>query len=190
MIPYTVQRAIQNDKVFDPAQEMAIREVRYIEANKVHLQYQRRRKDISNVQQRTDPKVGSDLPIRRTTFPKKDENYQFANRNPREAVMPACASLYLRAGFHDPRIVLLRAPYSAGGQHPQHDLSEAESLPLLEVGASPVFQADELAGGSAFCYFRAGQKSAYLASSIIIATDWGRSVFFAGQALLCTYGRT
>lgn len=38
------------------------------------------------------------------------------------------------------------------------------SLELLEDGASQMFPADELAGGSTFCYFGPTQKSQFLAT--------------------------
>ena len=52
---------------------------------------------------------------------------------------------------------------------------EANSLSLLEAGASQCFPADELAGGSAFCYFGPEQKSRYLPT--MMQDDWEHSLF-------------
>jgi len=69
----------------------------------------------------------------------------------------------------------------------------AKSLQLLEAGVSQVFPSDELAGGSAFCYFAPGQKSEYL--EIMCQPAWPYPedsekfrVFFAGEHASYTHG--
>ena len=61
-----------------------------------------------------------------------------------------------------------------------------DSLQYLEVGTSQVFLADELAGGSAFCYFGPGQKSQYLET--MCDSDWENRMFFAGEQASYTHG--
>lgn len=58
---------------------------------------------------------------------------------------------------------------------------------------SQVFPSDELAGGSAFCYFGPGQKSTYLETMRTL--DWANPadtqsyrVFFAGEHASYTHG--
>ncbi|KAF4341984.1 amino-acid oxidase [Fusarium beomiforme] len=63
---------------------------------------------------------------------------------------------------------------------------EAKSLEFLEAGASQVFPADELAGGSAFCYFGPMQKTKFL--DVMQQPDWGHRVFFAGEQASSTHG--
>ena len=63
---------------------------------------------------------------------------------------------------------------------------EAKSLDLLEVGISQCFPSDELAGGSAFCYFGPTQKTEYLKT--MFETDWEDRVFFAGEQSSFTHG--
>ncbi|KAG7421628.1 hypothetical protein LZL87_008690 [Fusarium oxysporum] len=60
------------------------------------------------------------------------------------------------------------------------------SLDFLEVGASQVFPADELAGGSAFCYFGLMQKTEFL--DTMHKPDWENRVFFAGEQASFTHG--
>jgi monoamine oxidase len=61
-----------------------------------------------------------------------------------------------------------------------------DSLDQVEASASQVFPADELAGGSAFCYFGPGQKSQYLET--MCQTDWENRVFFAGEQTSYSHG--
>ncbi|KAF5963994.1 putative amino-acid oxidase YobN [Fusarium bulbicola] len=63
---------------------------------------------------------------------------------------------------------------------------EAKSLDLLEAGASQVFPADELAGGSAFCYFGPMQKTKFL--DVMQQPDWENRVFFAGEQASFAHG--
>lgn len=184
-IPYTSQRAITKEQAFDPKQEMAIREVRYVEVTKVLLQYEKRwwTKVFSEHGQQTDGGVVCDLPIRYTMFPKEDNNSQFLNGNKRGAVMAAYTfeqdATILGALSPERRVQLAARNLDA-------IFPEAKSLKLLEASASQVFPADELAGGSAFCYFGPKQKSDYLKT--MMAPDWGNRVFFAGEQASFTHG--
>ncbi|KAF7171031.1 hypothetical protein CNMCM5623_003517 [Aspergillus felis] len=186
-IPYTAQRAIQKEKAFVPAQEMAIREVRYVEVTKVLLQYKQRwwTQIFQKDKQGFDGGVVCDLPIRYTMFPKEQGNSQFADGNKRGAVMAAYT-------FEQDATVLGSLSPERRVQQAARNLDTiypgAGSLQHFEASASQVFPADELAGGSAFCYFGPGQKSAYLDSGIMMATDWDNRVFFAGEQASFTHG--
>lgn len=59
---------------------------------------------------------------------------------------------------------------------------------LLDAGASQVFLADKLAGGSTFCYFGPTQKSHFLSSTQ--APDWDERIFFTGEHASFTDGWT
>ena len=78
-VPYTAQRAITKSCPFTPALEQAIRGVRYIEITKILLQYQKRwwQDVFRSHSQGTDGGLISDLPIRYTIFPGKEQNTQF-----------------------------------------------------------------------------------------------------------------
>jgi monoamine oxidase len=74
-----------------------------------------------------------------------------------------------------------------------HVFPRAGSLQYLEAGASQAFPSDELAGGSAFCYFGPGQQSQYLET--MCTPDWAYPegsdnfrVFFAGEHASYTHG--
>jgi monoamine oxidase len=185
-IPYTAQHAIQKTSAFKSDKEMAIREVRYVEVTKVLLQYRERWwKDIfTKAGQGTDGGVVSDLPIRYTMFPKEDGNPQTQGTT-RGVVMAAYT-------FEQDATIL-------GSLHPHRRIAQAaqnlhtifpgaNSLSLFEASASQVFPADELAGGSAFCYFGPGQKRAYLDSEVMMKSDWNDRVFFAGEQASFTHG--
>ncbi|KAL8920777.1 MAG: hypothetical protein Q9172_004348, partial [Xanthocarpia lactea] len=184
-VPYTAQRAITKDKPFAVKQERAIREVRYVEVTKVLLQYQKRWwKDVfGNNVQGTDGGVVCDLPIRYTMFPKEDKNSQFANGNPRGAVMAAYTFK------QDATIIGVLSPErraQLAARNLDTIFPEAKSLELLEASTSQVFPADELAGGSAFCYFGPAQKEVCLPT--MMEPDWARRVFFAGEQAGYTHG--
>jgi monoamine oxidase len=183
-IPYTAQRSIAKSRPFAPAQEQAIRDVRYVEVTKVLLQYQKRwwEKVFTWYKQGKDGGVVCDLPIRYTMFPKTDGNLQFANSN-RGVVMAAYT-------FQQDATIL-------GAMNAEHRIRtaaenldvvfpKAKSLQYLEAGTSQVFPSDELAGGSAFCYFGPGQKSQYL--EVMCDTDWENRIFFAGEQASYTHG--
>ncbi|KAI1658254.1 hypothetical protein F4813DRAFT_357865 [Daldinia decipiens] len=183
-IPYTSQRIISKSKPFAPKQEMAIREVRYVEVTKVLLQYKRRwwEEVFQKRGQGFDGGVVSDLPIRYTMFPKKDGNQQFA-RSERGVVMAAYTfeqdATILGALSPERRIQI-------AAENLDTIFPEAGSLDFLEVGASQVFPADELAGGSAFCYFGPTQKTNFL--DTMMDSDWDDKVFFAGEQASFTHG--
>ncbi|KAK0753000.1 hypothetical protein B0T18DRAFT_357088 [Schizothecium vesticola] len=190
-IPYGAQRAITKSRSFTPAQEQAIRDVRYVEVTKVLLQYQKRWwEDIfTRKSQGTDGGLVSDLPIRYTMFPKTADNEQFKNTK-RGAVMAAYT-------FQQDATIL-------GAMSPERQMRvaaknldlifpSAGSLKYLEAGASQVFPSDDLAGGSAFCYFAPGQKTQYLET--MCAPDWvdpadpgNFRVFFAGEHASYSHG--
>jgi monoamine oxidase len=197
-IPYTAQRAIQKSHAFDTAQEMAIRDVRYVEVTKVLLQYKERwwTKIFQDGSQGKDYDGGlvSDLPIRYTMFPKE-------YRTPSKEDPPP-----LNPQFDDTKRGVVMAAYTfeqdatiLGSLHPHRRIAQAaanldtifpsaNSLSLFEASASQVFPADELAGGSAFCYFGPGQKGAYLDSGVMMKSDWNDRVFFAGEQASFTHG--
>jgi monoamine oxidase len=184
-IPYTSQRSITKERAFVPKQEMAIRDVRYVEVTKVLLQYsQRWWKDIfDGNKQGTDGGAVCDLPIRYTMFPKEKDNSQFANNNPRGAVMAAYTfeqDATILGALSPERRVQLAA------RNLDTIFPSASSLRFLEASASQVFPADELAGGSAFCYFGPVQKKQFLET--MMESDWNDRVFFAGEQASYTHG--
>ena len=184
-IPYTSQRSITKSHPFVPKQEMAIRLVRYVEVTKVLLQYIERwwKNIFTAAGQGTDGGLVSDLPIRYTMFPKEDEmNPQIAVSN-RGVVMAAYTfeqdATILGSLSSAQRIAI--AARNLATMFPQ-----ADSLSKLEAYASQVFPADEMAGGSAFCYFGPMQKTDFLET--MIESDWDNQVFFAGEQASYTHG--
>jgi monoamine oxidase len=163
---------------------MAIREVRYVEVTKILLQYKQRwwEKVFADKEQGLDGGLVSDLPIRYTMFPKTDKNSQFKNSD-RGVIMAAYT-------FEQDATILGALPLSRQIQIAAENLDvifpAAKSLDLLEAGASQVFPSDELAGGSAFCYFGPMQKSEYL--DTMCKTDWEDRCFFAGEQASFTHG--
>ncbi|KAF8314682.1 FAD/NAD(P)-binding domain-containing protein [Clavulina sp. PMI_390] len=133
--------------------------------------------------QGTDGGVVCDLPIRYTMFPVEEGNGQFANNNRRGAIMAAYT-------FQQDATILgalspeRRAELAA--QNLDTIFPDAKSLQLLEAATSQVFPADELAGGSAFCYFGPTQKTKYLET--MCKTAWEDRVFFAGEQASYTHG--
>lgn len=183
-IPYTAQRAITKSKAFAPKQEMAIRDVRYVEVTRVLLQYKSRwwEEVFTAHKQGLDGGVVCDLPIRYTMFPKTEGNSQFDNSK-RGVVMAAYT-------FEQDATILgalsVRHRTRLAAENIDRIFPEAKSLDLVEQSASQVFPADELAGGSAFCYFGPCQKSEYLET--MCETDWEDRVFFAGEQASFTHG--
>lgn len=184
-IPYTAQRSITKNEAFDPLQEMAIRQVRYVEVTKVLLQYKKRwwQEIFEREGKGTDGGLVTDLPIRYTMFPKVDKNNPQIQASDRGVVMAAYT-------FEQDATIL-------GAMSPAHRIQlaarnldtifpRAKSLELLEAGASQVFPADALAGGSAFCYFGPGQKTDFLPT--MQQPDWDKRVFFAGEQVSYSHG--
>ncbi|KAF8314680.1 amine oxidase [Clavulina sp. PMI_390] len=184
-IPNTCIRTISKNRVFSPAHEMAIQDVRYVEVTKILLQYRERwwKEQFMRMDQGTDGGVVCDLPIRYTVFPVEKDNSQFANNNPRGAIMAAYTfqqdATILGGLSSDHRIKL-------AAQNLDTIFPHANSLDLLEAATSQVFPTDELAGGSAFCYFGPFQKTQYLET--MCKTDWEDRVFFAGEQASYTHG--
>jgi monoamine oxidase len=190
-VPYGAQRAITKSRPFSPAQEQAIRDVRYVEVTKVLLQYQQRWwEDVfTRKSQGTDGGVVSDLPIRYTMFPKTAGNEQFSDTK-RGAIMAAYTfqqDATILGAMSPKRRVRIAA------ENLNSIFPSAQSLKYLEAGASQVFPSDDLAGGSAFCYFAPGQKTQYL--DVMCAPDWADPadpenfrVFFAGEHASYTHG--
>ncbi|KAM0228293.1 hypothetical protein ACHAPO_010837 [Fusarium lateritium] len=183
-IPYTAQRTIAKTRPFVPRQEMAVRDVRYVEVTKVLLQYKKRwwEKIFESAGKGKDGGLVSDLPIRYTMFPKTDGNDQFKHST-RGVVMAAYTfeqdATILGALSPDRRIQI-------AAENLNRIFPEAKSLELLEAGASQVFPADELSGGSAFCYFGPMQKTKFLET--MQNSDWEDRVFFAGEQASFTHG--
>lgn len=183
-IPYTAQRAIRKTRNFAPKQEMAVRDVRYVEVTKVLLQYKIRWWEDVFAQhgQGSDGGLVCDLPIRYVMFPKSKGNEQFKDSK-RGVIMAAYTfeqdATILSALTPERRIQI-------AAENIDRIFPGAQSLKFLEVGASQCFPADELAGGSAFCYFGPGQKTDYLPT--MCATDWEDRVFFAGEQASFTHG--
>ncbi|KAI8624238.1 hypothetical protein F5Y19DRAFT_324770 [Xylariaceae sp. FL1651] len=183
-IPYTSLRTISKSQAFVPKQEMAIRDVRYVEVTKILLQYKRRwwESVFKKSKQGLDGGLVSDLPIRYTMFPKTKNNQQF-DHSRRGVIMAAYTfeqdATILGALSPERRIQI-------AAQNLDTIFPEAESLNHLEVGASQVFPADELSGGSAFCYFGPMQKTKFL--DTMMASDWDDRVFFAGEQASFTHG--
>jgi len=183
-IPYTSQRAIRKSRAFVPKQEMAVRDVRYVEVTKILLQYKRRwwEQIFESNGQGQDGGLVSDLPIRYTMFPKTKDNAQFQDSK-RGVIMAAYTF------EQDATILGALTPerqIKIAAENLDRMLPEANSLDLLEAGASQVFSADELAGGSAFCYFGPMQKSHFLET--MQADDWEHRVFFVGEQASFTHG--
>ncbi|RKK67155.1 hypothetical protein BFJ69_g14756 [Fusarium oxysporum] len=183
-IPYTAQRTIAKSKPFVPMQEMAVRDVRYVEVTKILLQYKKRwwEEVFTKADQGLDGGLVSDLPIRYTMFPKTDGNTQFEHSN-RGVIMAAYT-------FEQDATILGSLSPERRIQIAAENLNRifpgARSLDLLEAGASQVFPADELAGGSAFCYFGPMQKTKFL--DTMQKPDWENRVFFAGEQASFTHG--
>ncbi|KAF5263210.1 hypothetical protein FOXYS1_6050 [Fusarium oxysporum] len=183
-IPYTAQRTIAKSKPFVPMQEMAVRDVRYVEVTKILLQYKKRwwEEVFTKADQGLDGGLVSDLPIRYTMFPKTDGNTQFEHSN-RGVIMAAYT-------FEQDATILGSLSPERRIQIAADNLNRifpgARSLDLLEAGASQVFPADELAGGSAFCYFGPMQKTKFL--DTMQKPDWENRVFFAGEQASFTHG--
>ncbi|KAJ4005455.1 hypothetical protein NW752_002288 [Fusarium irregulare] len=173
-IPYTAQRTIAKSRPFVPKQETAVRDVRYVERWWEGV--------FRAADQGKDGGLVSDLPIRYTMFPKTDGNEHFKNSN-RGVIMAAYTfeqdATILGALSPDRRIQL-------AAENLNRIFPEANSLDLLEAGASQVFPADELAGGSAFCYFGPMQKTKFLET--MQKPDWVDRVFFAGEQASFTHG--
>ncbi|ETS85547.1 hypothetical protein PFICI_03572 [Pestalotiopsis fici W106-1] len=183
-IPYTSLASITRTTPFLPMQDMAIREVRYVEVTKVLLQYKKRwwEEVFDKHGQGFDGGLVSDLPIRYTMFPKTKDNDQFKNSN-RGVIMAAYTFQ------QDATILGSLSPQNAirtAAENIDRIFPEAKSMDLLEAGASQVFPADELAGGSAFCYFGPMQKSTFY--NTMQEPDWDNRVFFAGEQVSFTHG--
>ena len=191
-IPYTAQRAITKSRPFVPLKEQAIRDVRYVEVTKILLQYQKRWwEDVFTAHKKgKDGGMVCDLPIRYTMFPKTDGNSQFKHSN-RGAVMAAYTfqqDATILGALSPERQVRIAA------ENLDRVFPEAKSLRYLEAGTSQVFPSDELAGGSAFCYFGPSQKTQYLET--MRKPDWdfppnstkNYRVFFAGEQASYTHG--
>ena len=161
-----------------------MRDVRYVEVTKVLLQYKTRwwEKVFAENGQGLDGGVVCDLPIRYTMFPKTADNSQTKHSN-RGVIMAAYT-------FEQDATILSASSPERRIQIAARDLDrifpEAKSLDLLEAGASQCFPADELAGGSAFCYFGPGQKTEYLQT--MMESDWEERVFFAGEQASFSHG--
>ncbi|KAF9760881.1 hypothetical protein IL306_004090 [Fusarium sp. DS 682] len=183
-IPYTAQRTIAKTKPFVPLQEMAVRDVRYVEVTKILLQYKKRWwKDVfEKAGQDLDGGLVSDLPIRYTMFPKTEKNSQFEHSN--RGVIMAAYTFEQDATILGALSPERRIQIAAENLH--RIFPEAKSLELLEAGASQAFPADELAGGSAFCYFGPMQKTKFL--NVMQQPDWGNRIFFAGEQASFTHG--
>ncbi|KAI0869299.1 amine oxidase [Hypoxylon argillaceum] len=190
-IPYGAQRVITKSRPFTPAKEQAIQDVRYVEVTKVLLQYQKRWWEtiFKKNCQGTDGGVVSDLPIRYTTIPKAEDNSQHENTE-RGTIIASYTfqqdATILRAMSPERRVHI-------AAKNLDQIFPSAASLQYLEAGASQVFPSDELAGGSAFCYFGPGQKSKYL--EIMCTPDWESpegsdkfQAFFAGEQASYTHG--
>ncbi|KAH6842904.1 hypothetical protein B0I37DRAFT_206388 [Chaetomium sp. MPI-CAGE-AT-0009] len=190
-VPYTAQRAITKSRPFTLHLEQAIRDVRYIEVTKILLQYKERwwERVFTEHKQGTDGGLVSDLPIRYTMFPMTKDNTQTKNTK-RGAIMAAYT-------FQQDATILSAMPEGRRVRTAAENLDrifpDANTLKLLEGGASQAFPTDELAGGSAFCYFGPGQKSQYLET--MCTPDWAYPegsgsyrVFLAGEHASYTHG--
>jgi monoamine oxidase len=150
--PYTAQRAIAKDHAFDPKQEMAIRDVRYVEVTKVLLQYKMRWwKDVfQKLGQDTDGGVVCDLPIRYTMLPKEaDEHGQTVDQfrhTDRGAIMAAYT-------FEQDATILGALCPARRTQLVAQNLDaifpDVDSLALLEAGNAQVFPPDSTWYGAA-----------------------------------------
>ncbi|PNP85094.1 hypothetical protein FNYG_01619 [Fusarium nygamai] len=100
-------------------------------------------------------------------FPKTEGNTQFEHSN-RGVIMAAYT-------FEQDATILgslsLDRQIQIAAENLNRIFPEAKSLDLLEAGASQVFPADELAGGSAFCYF--GEQASF-------THGWIQGAFEAG----------
>ena len=190
-VPFTAQRAITKSRPFSPALEQAIRDVRYVEVTKVLLQYQKRWwEDVFAAdEQGNDGGMVSDLPIRYTMFPRKEDNKELEHTQ-RGAIM-AAYTFQQDATILSSMSPQRRVRIAAENLHTV--FPDARSLDYLEAGTSQAFPSDELAGGSAFCYFGPGQKSKYLET--MRTPEWAypegstnHRVFFAGEHTSYTHG--
>lgn len=190
-IPYTSQRAIAKNRAFVPKQEMAVRDVRYVEVTKVLLQYKTRwwekifdAKETNPDNKGTNGGFVCDLPIRYTMFPVTKGNDQ--TKNSERGVIMAAYTFE-----QDATILGALSPerqIQIAAENLDMSFPEANSLELLEAGASQVFPEDELSGGSAFCYFGPTQKSNFLPIMQAPDDNWNGKVFFAGEQASYTHG--
>lgn len=186
-IPYTALRLIKIEPVFDIEKMRAIRELRYVEVTKILLQFKKRwwEKYLAHLEQEGEYGGGgmvTDLPIRYLMFPVKDAA-QFQDGQQRGVVMASYT-------FEQDATEL-------GSMQPQHRLRLAiENMAQIfgkehiysniETGASQIWPADEMAGGSAFAYFGPEQKSQLYKS--IIQPSWNGIAHFAGEHASYTHG--
>lgn len=183
-IPFSSLRLMAKSNTFSPMKEAAIRQVRYVEVTKVLLQYQKRWwEDIfKKHDQGKDGGLVTDLPIRYTMFPKTAGSDQ-AKNSQRGVVMAAYT-------FEQDATALgcLTEPHriSLAAENLQMCFPDVKSKDLLEAGASMVWPADEMAGGSAFCYFGPGQKSQFLEE--MCKSEWDDTVWIAGEHASYTHG--
>ncbi|KAK0718039.1 hypothetical protein B0T26DRAFT_812554 [Lasiosphaeria miniovina] len=164
-VPYGAQRAITKSRPFSPT------------ITKILLQYRTRwweQAAFGAHGQGTDGGLISDLPIRYTMFPTTVNNEQYKNTT-RGAVI---ASYTFQQDATTLGAMSPERCVHVAAENIDHIFPGAGSLQYLKAGASQVFPSDELAGGSAFCYFGPGQKSTYLETM----------VFFAGEHASYTHG--
>ena len=123
------------------------------------------------------------LPIKYTMFPKEEHNSRFDRKNPRGTVMTAYTF------EHNGTILGALSPerrVRPAAHNLDAILTKARSLDLLEASASQASPADELADGSAFCYFGPTQKKNFL--NAMMDSDWESRVFFASEQASYTPG--
>jgi monoamine oxidase len=197
-VPYTSLRMISKSRPFSPLKEAAIRQVRYVEVTKVLLQYKSCwwEEIFQNHGQGTGGGLVTDLPIRYALFPPRDESGDQEDTND---VTPSRQY----SGKKSNRGVIMAAytferdATQLGALNPQHRISlaaenihqcfpGAHSMRKLEAGASQVWPADEMAGGSAFCYFGPGQRVRYLEE--MYRPEWNEHVYFAGEQSSFSHG--
>jgi monoamine oxidase len=186
-IPYTALRLIKIEPVFDIEKMRAIRELRYVEVTKILLQFKKRwwEKYLAHLEQEGKHGGGgmvTDLPIRYLMFPVKDAA-QFQDGQQRGVVMASytfeqdATELGSMQSQHRLRLAIENMAQIFGKEYIYSN---------IETGASQIWPADEMAGGSAFAYFGPEQKSQLYKS--IIQPSWNGIAHFAGEHASYTHG--
>ncbi|KAF8249011.1 amine oxidase, partial [Wilcoxina mikolae CBS 423.85] len=197
-VPYTSLRMISKSRPFSPLKEAAIRQVRYVEVTKVLLQYKSCwwEDEFEKHKQGKGGGLVTDLPIRYALFP---PSYEAEDDKDADSDTPSGQFLVKKStrGVIMAAYTFERDATQLGALNPQHRISlaaenihqcfpGAQSMRKLEAGASQVWPADEMAGGSAFCYFGPGQRVRYLEE--MYRPEWNDHVHFAGEQASFSHG--
>lgn len=183
-IPYTALHLLNVDPIFSMNKMNAIREIRYVEVTKILLQFKTRwwEKYLEGLKQGSSGGMVTDLPIRYLMFPVKG-SAQYQEGQQRGVIMAAYT-------FQQDATELGAMKFHQRLRLATENMATVFGNELvysnIERGASQIWPADEMAGGSAFAYFGPSQKSRLYKS--IIEPDWNGLAHFAGEHASYTHG--